>query len=110
MSSVANPAPPPPHEMGTFRLRRQDPDRPSDPSCDPNQRAGRAVASTSTGLKLVKSAGARGGVTGARARVCPGVAALGRNERSTRPGTARRPLAIVSTRVARRGWGEWVEL
>ena len=37
------------------------------------------------------------------------VAALGRDERNTRPAPARRPLATVSMRVARRGWGEWVE-
>ena len=41
--------------------------------------------------------------------MCPGVTALGRDERSTRPGTAPRPLATVSRRVARRGWGGWVE-
>ena len=42
-------------------------------------------------------------------RMCPDVAALGRDGRSTRPGPARRPLATVSARVAGRGWGEWVE-
>ena len=101
--------PPPPHEMGTFRARRQEPDRPSDPSFDPNQRAGRAVASTSTGLKLVKRAGAREDLTAARPRVCPGVAAHGRDERRTRLVPARRPLATVSTRGARQGRGDWVE-
>ena len=58
---------------------------------------------------LAKSAGARGDVTGPGPSVCPRVAALGRDERSTRPAPAPRPLATVSMRVARRGWGEWVE-
>ncbi|HEY8861176.1 MAG TPA: LuxR C-terminal-related transcriptional regulator, partial [Candidatus Limnocylindria bacterium] len=44
-------------------------------------------------------------VTGPRTRVCPGVAALGWDGRRTRPGHARRPLATVSARVARRSLG-----
>jgi len=69
----------------------------------------RRMASHRSVFDLAKSAGARRDVTGARPRVCPGVAAHGRDERSTRPGSARRPLATVSKRGARRGWGEWVE-
>ena len=69
----------------------------------------RRMAVASTGLELLKSAGARRDVTGPRPRVCPGVAALGEDGRSTGPAPAPRPLAPVSTRVARRGWGQWVD-
>jgi hypothetical protein len=74
--------PPPPQKIGTFSASGLTPVSPTTPVTTP---------------------------TGARPRVCPGVAALGRDERSARPGAACRPLATVSTRVARRGWGEWVE-
>ena len=69
----------------------------ADDSFDDNQRA-----APSTGCDL-------GDVTGAMPRVWPGVAALGRDGRSTRPCRARRPLAAVPKRGARRGWGEWVD-
>jgi len=75
---------------------------PIDRSSDRIQRA-----ATSTGL--VKSAGAWVDVTGPGPRVCPGVAAPGRGERSTHAAATRRPLATMLARVARRGWAEWVE-
>jgi hypothetical protein len=55
----------------------------------------------------VEGAGAREDVTGARPRVCPGVAALGRVGRSTHPAPTPCPLAAVSPRGARRKWGDW---
>jgi hypothetical protein len=58
---------------------------------------------------VAESTGARAHVTGARPRVCPGVAALGGDRRSTRLGSGRRPLATVSPRGARQGRGDWVE-
>jgi hypothetical protein len=70
-----------------------------DDSFDDNQRA-----ATSTGL--VESAGARRELTSPGPRVCPGVAAVARDGCRTRPGRARRPLATVSARVARRDWAE----
>ena len=94
--------PTPSARNGHFPRATVGPRTPSDRSSDRNQRA-----AASTGL--AKSAAARGDVTGAGPRVCPGVAALGRDGRDTRLGPTRRPLATVSARVAGRGWGEWVE-